>query len=81
MQYITNKCGGQKLCFEGFVFDKHETYSEKVVWRCEKRSICKARLHIAGGQVLKRHLEHTHGPDHHPADGSFTNRRRHQGTG
>ena len=32
-------------------------------WRCERRRLCKARIHVANGEIVKRINEHSHTVD------------------
>ena len=34
-----------KLAERGFVYDRHKTIGDTTHWKCERRGLCKARLH------------------------------------
>ena len=59
MEFVSSNCGFDKLSFEGYVYLKHSFVDEKVIWRCENRTICKARLHIEDNESVNRVGEHT----------------------
>ena len=62
---ITSSRGGQKLNEGGLLFDKQRICGDVTHWQCEKKGVCKARLHThtQGMIIVKRTNEHLHGPD------------------
>ena len=62
-KFIMSSRGGQKLNEGGFLFDKQRIYCDVTHWQCEKKGVCKARLHTQGMIIVKRTNKHLHGPD------------------
>ena len=61
-EYSKSQKGKNKLCSDGFVytFAKINTNGNKT-WRCEKRSVCRARVHqTPDGTIIRVVREHTH---------------------
>ena len=46
-----------------YTFEKTSKDGETQFWRCDARELCKARLHIRDGTVVRRINEHTHPGD------------------
>ena len=55
--------GGIKLIEGGFIYGQQRRVGEVVHWQCERRGICKARVHTKGSQIVKCTNEHVHEPD------------------
>lgn len=55
--------GHPKLIFNGYSYNKHRESKESniVFWRCDKRRICSAILHLKGNRVTKETV-HSHPP-------------------
>ena len=60
---IKSSKGGCKLIEGGFVYGQQRRVREVVHWQCERRGICKARVHTQGSQIVKRTNQHLHEPD------------------
>ena len=65
MEIIKNIKGGEKLCFEGFMYNKHISKETAIYWRCTKHnSGCKGRLSTSPTKENPRLLSH----HNHPGD-------------
>ena len=57
----------KKCCFKlvdsGFIYNKQRIIGEITNWQCERKGVCKARLHTKGSEIGKRTGEHLHGLD------------------
>ncbi len=64
---VNSTRGKAKIVDNSFVyqFDKYSKDGSLKFWKCERREICKSRLHTdsATGDVIKRPAEHSHAPD------------------
>ena len=49
----------------GFIYGKQRRAGEVIHWQCERRGVCKARIHTKGIQIIKRTNEHLHESDEH----------------
>ena len=70
MEFIRNNKGGQKLCFEGFMYNQHIVKQNVIYWRCvERNSGCKGRLQTSSARE-NPHLtsNHNHNPDQRKID-------------
>ena len=52
-----------KMAERGYVYDRDRTIGDTTHWQCERRGLCKARLHTKGMNILKPTGEHLHDPD------------------
>ena len=70
MEFITNNKGGQKLCFEGYMYNQHIAKQNVIYWRCVERSNrCKGRLQTSSQRenpLLTS--DHNHNPDQRKID-------------
>ena len=55
--------GGFKLTEGGYIYAKQRRVGEVTHWQCERKEVCKARVHTEGMEITKRTNEHLHGPD------------------
>ena len=62
---IKSSRGGLKLSEGGYIYDKQRIHGELTHWQCEKKGVCKARLHTKEMSIMKQTNEHLHGPDYH----------------
>lgn len=63
LEYQDSKRGKRKLVHEGFLYTRQKSLVDgNVAWTCEQRGVCKARVHVGGGQILKTINQHTHAP-------------------
>ena len=60
---IKSSRGGLKLLEGGYIYDKQRIHGELTHWQCEKKGVCKARLHTKEMSIMKRTNEHLHGPE------------------
>lgn len=64
MELIRSDRGRKKLVLEGFLYAHDRLCMDgREMWRCDRRTECKARIHTQGGRLIQRINEHTHGPD------------------
>ncbi len=65
--FVNSRRSRAKLIAENFVYQKEKLSvdGERVFWRCEKRNVCKARVHTQTGtdRIVYRLYEHTHAPE------------------
>ena len=61
--FIKSSKGCIKLIEGGFIYGQQRRVGEVVHWQCERRGICKARVHTKGSQIVKRTNEHLYEPD------------------
>ena len=52
-----------KLIEGGFVYDRQRIIGDTTHWQCERRGLCKARVHTNGMAIVKRTGEHLHESD------------------
>ena len=52
-----------KLVERGYVYDRQRIIGDTTHWQCEKRGLCKARLHTEGRDIIKRSGDDLHDPD------------------
>ncbi len=66
-EFVQSKRGKTKLIVDNYVYQKERTNPDGDVmfWRCEKRGICKSRIHteIGTDRILRRITPHSHAPD------------------
>ena len=63
VEYVESEKRKRKVIFEGYVYQKQRSDATKSEWQCEKRGICKARMHVSPiGTVIPRFDTHTHAP-------------------
>ena len=61
VSFIDTIRGRPKLCYEGHFFIKDKDgANDKIIWKCEKTGMCKARIHTLENKVVKSLNEHTH---------------------
>ena len=65
MADIRSKRGKDKYTEGGhsYRFDKFSADGRLKFWRCDRKRVCKARIHTADGRVVKRMNDHTHPGD------------------
>ncbi|XP_064097259.1 FLYWCH transcription factor 2-like [Macrobrachium nipponense] len=44
-------------------FDRHGADNSTEFWRCERRRLCKARIHVKNGEIVKNINDHSHNAD------------------
>ena len=47
----------------GYFYGMQRRVGELILWQCEQRGVCKARVHTKGMEIVKRTNEHLHSPD------------------
>ena len=57
-----------KLIEGGFIYDRQRILGDTTHWQCEKRGICKARIHTNGNVIIKRTNIHLHLPNEEEID-------------
>ena len=62
MEIIKNRKGGRTLLADGYVYFVDKENNGKIIWRCQERHTCKARVHTEEDSITKRINEHTHAP-------------------
>ena len=60
----TTKRNANVFCHNGYVYQKERISGEKIIWKCERRGRCKARIHTHNGIVVHELHEHTHNVQH-----------------
>ena len=60
---IKSTRGGNKMIDGGFIYGQQRIVGEVIHWQCERRGVCKARVHTKGMEIIKRANEHLHEPD------------------
>ena len=62
---LISEKGREKFVEDGhtYSYEKLSKDGETRFWKCDRRSTCKARIHILGGRVTKRVNTHTHPGD------------------
>lgn len=60
---ILSKRGKEKFAVNGFVY-VFDTFSKSDIgvkfWRCDRRQMCKARIHTRNGEIIKEVNQHSH---------------------
>lgn len=52
-----------KSLMKEVLFDKQRICGDVTHWQCERKGVCKARLHTQGMLIVKRTNKHVHGSD------------------
>ena len=51
---IKSTGGGNKMIDGGFIYGQQRKVVEVIHWQCERRGVCKARVHTKGMQIINR---------------------------
>ena len=51
---IKSTGGGNKMIDGGFIYGQQRKVGEVIHWQCERRGVCKARVHTKGMQIINR---------------------------
>ena len=62
---ILSQRGKGKFVRDGYIyiFDRHGSDNITEFWRCERRRLCKARIHVKNGEIVKNINGHSHNAD------------------
>ena len=60
---VKSERGGTKLTESGYMYGMQRRVGEMIHWQCERRGVCKSRLHTKGTEIVNRTSEHLHAPD------------------
>ena len=55
---IKSTRGAYKMIEGGYIYGQQRRAGEVIHWQCERRGVCKARIHTKGMQIIKRTNEH-----------------------
>ena len=62
---VMSERGGTKLTENEYMYGMQRRVGEMIHWQCERRGVCKARVHTKCTEIVKRTSEHLHAPDEH----------------